>query len=360
MNAPMDVAMKQDPRFATEAAKWAAVQRRDPQADGHFFYSVATTGVYCWPSCAARPARRENVGFHSSPEAAERAGFRPCKRCKPTLPPRAEREAALVASACRRIEAADGVPSLADIATDSGVSANHFHRLFKRITGVTPKAYADAHRQRQVQSELRAGRSVTDTIYEAGFNSSGRFYEAAPAMLGMTPSAYRAGGSGEEIHYATGKCSLGRVLVGATARGICAIQLGDSVGALEAELATRFPKAKRLPAGPALADALAVIVRMVDAPNGSIDLPLDIRGTAFQRRVWEALRAIPPGATATYTEVAKQLGNPAAVRAVAGACAANALAVVIPCHRVIAVDGKLAGYRWGVERKRQLLAKERG
>lgn len=364
MNARIDVDTGRAPArsmpFATDAEKWAAVQRRDALADGRFFYSVATTGVYCRPSCAARPARRENVAFHASAAAAERAGFRACKRCLPNLPPRADREAALVANACRNIEAAEGVPSLATIANASGLSANYFHRIFKRITGVTPKAYADAHRQRQVQSELRAGNGVTEAIYEAGFNSSGRFYEAAPAMLGMTPSTYRSGGPGETIRYATGKCALGRVLVGATKRGVCAILLGDSVAELEAELAVRFAKAARVAAGPALAESVAAVVRMMDIPGESVRLPLDIRGTAFQRRVWEALRAIPTGTTATYSEIAARLGNPQAVRAVAGACAANALAVAIPCHRVIATDGKLAGYRWGVERKRRLLAKERG
>jgi AraC family transcriptional regulator of adaptative response/methylated-DNA-[protein]-cysteine methyltransferase len=349
------------PCFDSPAARWDAVQRRDPAADGQFLYAVQTTGVYCRPSCAARPARREHVSFHPTPAAAERAGFRPCKRCRPDLPPRAERDAALVAAACRAIEAAEEAPPLADLAAQAGLSPHHFHRTFKRIAGVTPRAYAAAHRQRRVQDGLAAGAGVTDALYAAGFGSSGRFYATAPAMLGMTPSAYRQGGQGEAVWHAVGRCSLGHVLVAATERGVCAILLGDDPAALAADLAGRFPHARLTEPDPAFAGWVAAVVRFVDDPARAegLGLPLDVRGTAFQRRVWEALRQIPPGQTASYADVAARLGSPRAVRAVAGACGANPLAVAIPCHRVVAKSGGLGGYHWGVERKQRLLERER-
>ena len=347
--------------FGDDEARLAAVRRRDPAADGMFLYSVATTGVYCHPSCAARPALRHNIAFHATRQDAERAGFRPCMRCRPHLPPRAEREAALVAAACRTIETAEAEPSLATLAAAAGISLHHFHRMFRRIAGVTPKAFGAAHRQARVQAGLAAGAGVTQTIYDAGFNSSGRFYEAADAMLGMTASRYREGGPGETIRFAVGQCSLGCVLVAATGRGVCAILLGDDAPALLAELRGRFPKSMLRDAKPEFADWVGQVIAFVERPGASaaFTLPLDIRGTAFQRQVWEALRAIPPGETLSYAAVAARLGKPAAVRAVAGACAANALAVAVPCHRVVASTGALAGYRWGVERKRALLARER-
>jgi AraC family transcriptional regulator of adaptative response/methylated-DNA-[protein]-cysteine methyltransferase len=346
--------------FADEGARLAAVRQRDRRADGRFYYSVATTGVYCIPSCAARPALRHNMAFHTTRQEAERAGFRPCLRCRPDLPPRGEREAATVAASCRQLELAEDEPSLKELAARAGLSPHHFHRLFRRITGVTPKAYASAHRQARVQRRLSEGAAVTDAIYDSGFNSSGRFYEVSGAILGMTPSRYRAGGQHERIRYGFGPCSLGVVAVAATDRGICAILLGDAAATLLCDLRARFPKAVLEAAGRDFEEALGQVVALVDHPErtGSLGLPLDIRGTAFQRRVWEVLRRIPPGRTLSYKEVAVQLGNPAAVRAVAGACAANALAVAIPCHRVIATDGGLAGYRWGTERKRRLLDQE--
>ncbi len=347
--------------FRGVEVRLAAVRARDARADGHFYYSVSTTGVYCHPSCAARPALRQHMAFHDTRAEAEAAGFRACKRCRPELPPRAEREAAVVAAACRMIEEAEEEPSLAEMARRVGLSPHHFHRLFRRIAGVTPKAYAGAHRQSRVQDRLTAGAGVTEAIYEAGFNSSGRFYEAADGMLGMAPSRYRAGGKGEEIRFASGRSSLGEVLVAATRRGVCAILLGSELGGLLADLRARFPNAAVAAAEPGFVAWVARVVQMVDHPerNQALGLPLDIRGTAFQRRVWEVLRSIPPGETRSYSDVAKQLGSPAAVRAVAGACAANALAVAIPCHRVVASNGSLAGYRWGVERKRELLDRER-
>ena len=342
-------------------ARWVAVCRRDPAADDRFVYSVATTGVFCRPSCAARLPRPENVVFHADAVAAIRAGFRPCKRCRPDLPARAEREATLITAACRRIEAAEVPPTLAELAAAAGLSAHHFHRLFRRVVGLTPKAYAEAERQRRVRAGLERKASVTETLYAAGFGSSGRFYSAAPALLGMTPGAYRAGGVGERIVYAVGVCTLGSVLAAATERGLCAILLGDAVPALVDALQRRFPGARSEPAGPDFAVALATVVRLVDDPAGAPApaLPLDIRGTVFQRQVWQALQAIPPGTTVTYAELARRVGRPRAVRAVAGACAANRLAVAVPCHRVVATSGDLAGYRWGVARKQALIERER-
>lgn len=346
------------PRFLDDATRLAAVRRRDPAADGAFVYAVVTTGVYCRPSCAARPARVENIGFHTSCAAAEQAGYRACRRCRPDEPPRAEREAALVAAACRTIDAAEDAPALAELAAEAGVSAHHFHRLFRRIAGVTPKAYADARRQARVRQGLAEGEPVTQAIYAAGYNSAGRFYAASDATLGMTASRYRTGGAGETIRHALGHGTLGTVLVAATSRGVCAILLGDDADTLRADLAARFPQADLQPGGDAFAAWVDQVVALVDDPTHGLSLPLDIRGTAFQRRVWEALRAIPPGETRTYAQLAAGLGTPAAVRAVAGACAANKLAVAVPCHRVIASTGALAGYRWGLERKRALLLRE--
>lgn len=349
-----------DPRsFATTAARWQALRARDPQADGHFLYSVATTGVYCHPSCAARPARPENVAFHATRADAERAGFRPCKRCRPDLAPKPVREAEMVAQACRLIEMAEETPALDDLAAQVGLSRFHFHRLFRRITGVTPKAYADAERARRAQSGLTREASVTRAIHEAGFNSAGRFYAAADAMLGMTPTTYRSGGPGEAILYAIAPCDLGLVLVAQAARGLCAILLGDTADALEADLHARFPRAA-ITISADLGCVLAQVIAHLAHPQDSLALPLDIRGTAFQRRVWEALRTIPAGQTRTYSDIAAEIGKPAAVRAVASAIAANKLAVALPCHRVVAKDGGLAGYRWGLARKQALLARERG
>ena len=346
--------------FTTDTAKWEAVCRRDAAADGQFFYAVTTTGVYCRPSCGARLALPEHVSFHLTSADAERAGFRACRRCVPDLPPRSEREAALITKACRSIESAEEPPGLAQLAADAGVSPHHFHRMFKRITGVTPKAYAAAHRQSLVQESLSSGARVTEAIYAAGFNSPARFYEASPELLGMTPSAYRKGGAGEELWYAEGLCSLGRVLVAATHQGVCAIFLGDSSATLLADLKSRFPKATIGEPKAAFADWVKAVVRLIDDPARSegLGLPLDIRGTAFQRRVWEILQTVPAGETLSYSKVAERVGNPRAVRAVASACAANPLAVAIPCHRITAANGELAGYRWGVERKRQLLERE--
>jgi AraC family transcriptional regulator of adaptative response/methylated-DNA-[protein]-cysteine methyltransferase len=346
------------PAFSSEVERWAAVVRRDRRADGAFYYSVRTTGVYCRPSCAARQARRENVGFHATCAGAERAGFRPCKRCRPGGHGLVEARAEAVAKACRLIEAAEDAPSLEALAEAAGLSRFHFHRVFTTATGVTPKAYAAAHRAGRVRDALARGDTVTEAIYGAGFNSSGRFYAAAPAMLGMKPGDFRSGGDGAAIRFAVGECSLGSVLVAATERGVCAILLGDEPDALVRELQDRFPKARLLGGDRGFERLVAKVVGFVEAPALGLDLPLHVRGTAFQQRVWQALRKIPAGATTTYTKLARRIGRPTAVRAVARACASNAIAVAIPCHRVVRTDGGLAGYRWGVKRKRLLLERE--
>jgi len=347
-------------RDARDDDRWAAVVRRDRAADGVFYYSVRTTGVYCRPSCAARLPRRENVRFHASCAEAEQAGFRPCKRCRPNESPLEEHRTAAIAAACREIEQAETIPSLDVLAKSAGMSRFHFHRLFKALTGVTPKAYADAHRARRVRDELGRGATVTEAIYGAGFNSNGRFYAASSDHLGMTPTAFREGGLGESIRFAIGACWLGAILVAATGKGVCAILLDEDPGALARDLHNRFPRAHLVGGDREFERLVAQVVGFIEAPARGLDLPLDIRGTAFQRRVWEILRAIPPGETASYAEIAARLGKPRAARAVAGACAANALAVAIPCHRVVAANGDLAGYRWGVARKRRLLDRERG
>ncbi len=345
--------------YASDAARWDAVQRRERAADGAFYYSVRTTGVYCRPSCGARPARRENVAFHLTCEAAERAGFRPCLRCRPDLPPLAERQAQLVAAACRLIEASEEEPSLDALAASAGMSRFHFHRVFKAQAGVTPKAYAAAVRAARVRAGLAHGAPVTDALYAAGFNSSSRFYAGADAMLGMAPARFRSGGAGEEIRFAVAQCSLGAILVAATGQGICAILMGDDPEVLVHDLQDRFPKARLVGADAEFERTVALVVGFVEAPRLGLDLPLDVRGTAFQQRVWDALRAIPAGVTVSYTELAQRIGSPAAVRAVAGACAANPVAVAIPCHRVVRNDGGLSGYRWGIERKRALIEREK-
>jgi AraC family transcriptional regulator of adaptative response/methylated-DNA-[protein]-cysteine methyltransferase len=345
--------------FATDALRWEALTRRDPAAEGLFYVGVRTTGIYCRPTCASRLPRRENVRFFATPAEAERAGFRPCKRCRPDEPSLAERHAAAVAQACREIEAAEEAPSLDALAHAAGMSRFHFHRVFKTVTGVTPKAYADARRAERVRDELAQYDTVTEAIYGAGFNSSGRFYAASPHLLGMTPTAFRRGGNGAAIRFAVGECSLGSILVAATAKGVCAILLGDDPDALVRDLQDRFPKARLIGADEDFERLVATVVGFVEAPAQGLDLPLDVRGTAFQQRVWQALRGIPSGSTASYAEIARRIGRPNAVRAVAQACAANALAVAIPCHRVVRTDGASSGYRWGVERKRALLEREK-
>ena len=338
--------------------RWAAVAARDPAADGTFFYAVKTTGVYCRPSCASRTPRPENVSFHTTAADAERAGFRPCKRCRPDAPAHDERRDALIAELCRFIERADHVPTLEELAQRAGLSPFHLHRMFKAATGVTPRQYAAAHRTRRVRAALDDRRTVTEAIYDAGYNSSGRFYDDAAGLLGMTPTRFRAGGIDTEIRFAIGECSLGSILVAATDKGVCAILLGDDPDVLAHDLQDRFPRAQLIGGDRDFERLVATVVGFVEHPRVGLDLPLDIRGTAFQQRVWQALREIPAGRTVSYTDVAQRIGAPRSVRAVAHAVASNRLAVAIPCHRVIRNDGALAGYRWGVERKRALLERE--
>lgn len=338
--------------------RWAQVVSRDAAADGRFYYCVTTTGVYCRPSCRSRAANPKNVRFHATAQACEAAGFRPCKRCRPNTAGPAQEAADKVVRACRSIAAAETPPSLSELAAEAGLSPHHFHRLFKSVTGLTPGVYAKQTRAARARDALAQAPSVTRALYDAGFNSSGRFYAASDAMLGMAPSSYRAGGRGAQIRFAVGECSLGSILVARSDKGICAILMGDDPEALVRDLQDRFAAAQLIGGDDAFEATVAAVVGFVEAPGRGLDLPLDLRGTAFQQRVWEALRGVPAGETISYTQLAGQIGAPKAVRAVAGACAANPVAVAIPCHRVVRSDGALSGYRWGIERKRALLDRE--
>lgn len=358
MDVPLTINERAPQTFRSDDDRWVAVLRRDRTADGVFYFSVRTTGIYCRPSCPARSARREHVRFHSTRKAAVRAGFRPCKRCRPDAPPLAEQHAAAVAKACRLIEAAETLPNLDLLAEAAGMSRFHFHRIFKAITGVTPRAYAAAHRAERVRGELFRSETITEAIFESGFHSCGRFYEISSEVLGMTPSDFRAGGRGASIRFAVGECSLGSVLVAATDKGICAILLGDDPDLLLRDFQDRFSKAELIGGDVDFEQWVAKVIAFVEAPAIGLDLPLHVRGSAFQQRVWRALREIPAGATASYADIAERIGSPKAVRAVAQACSANLIAVAIPCHRVVRNDGALSGYRWGVERKRALLSRE--
>ncbi|HTU26041.1 MAG TPA: bifunctional DNA-binding transcriptional regulator/O6-methylguanine-DNA methyltransferase Ada [Pirellulales bacterium] len=344
--------------FSTADVRWQAVERRDPAADGVFYCAVRTTGIYCRPSCASRRPRRANVVFFATWAEAERAGFRACRRCHPKRPAGADPHAPLVARACRQIEQAEKTPSLGELAAAAGLSPWHFQRVFKRVTGISPKAYAAQWQAERVRAQLAPARSATRAILAAGFGSTGSFYQKSRQLLGMSPQAFRQGGAGTEIHFAIGKSSLGSVLVAATDRGVCAVQLGDDRAALVRALRARFPRADVRPADAAFQKTLSTVIRLVETPGQVVELPLDVRGTAFQRRVWQALCRIPVGKTMTYAELAAALGQPTAQRAVAQACGANPVAVVIPCHRVVRSDGGLGGYRWGVERKDELLRRE--
>ncbi|OOG27808.1 bifunctional transcriptional regulator/O6-methylguanine-DNA methyltransferase [Thioalkalivibrio denitrificans] len=341
----------QDPR-------WAALAARDRAADGRFVYSVRTTGVYCRPSCPSRLARPENVDFHASPDDAERAGFRPCRRCRPDRASQDDAHVETVAALCRYIEDSDHVPTLDELSRRSGFSPWHLHRIFKAVTGLTPRAYGVAHRAQRLRSALEEGGSVTRAIHEAGYGSSARGYAESGGALGMTPGRYGAGGARTRIRFAVGACTLGHVLVASTEKGICFIAMGDDPDALVRDLQDRFPRAELVGGDPAFERQVGTVLAFIEAPGTGLDLPLDIRGTVFQRRVWHALRQIPAGETVSYAELARRIGAPGAARAVARACASNPIAVVIPCHRVVRQDGSLSGYRWGVARKRALLERE--
>ena len=342
-------------------ARYAAIAMRDRSQDGAWYYAVRTTGVFCKPSCGARLAKRANVSFHTSIADAVAAGFRACKRCRPDAID-TDVHAAVVTAACRMIDQSlqtDGsVPSLDALAQHTGYSPFHLHRIFRAATGLTPRAYGAASRARLLRQRLDDSDTVSQAMHGAGYSSSSRFYETSTKRLGMTPSRAKRGGIGETVRYAISATSLGAILVGATAKGVCSIQLGDDPHALVRAFEARFAGATLVADDPDFADTVSKVVDFVESPHGALDLPLDIRGTAFQERVWAALTAIAPGLTKTYADVANAIGSPKAVRAVAAACAANELAIAIPCHRVIRSDGAIAGYRWGAQRKSVLLKRE--
>jgi len=343
-----------------EPRRWAALLARAPLHDDDFRYGVVSTGIYCRCGCPARPPRRENVRFFDNAAAAERAGFRPCQRCTPAAKAGAARHAAAVTRACRRLEHEDPAPGYAALAAEAGLSAGHFQRLFRSLVGITPKQYAQEQRRRRLADTLPGSPSVTDGLLAAGFGSLGRAYETTGEHLGMTPSRYRAGGAGERVHHATAACSLGWVGIGITRRGIAAIELADDAEQATARVRAHFPRADLRPIDAAARALLDDVIRLVDTSRTDAPLPLDIRGTAFQRKVWQALRTLRPGETASYAEIARRIGRPGAARAVGRAIGANPLAVAVPCHRAVRADGSLGGYRWGLERKRTLLERERG
>jgi AraC family transcriptional regulator of adaptative response/methylated-DNA-[protein]-cysteine methyltransferase len=351
--------MNPAPSSPAAQRRWRAVVSRNADADGQFVYAVRTTGVYCRPSCPSRRPLAHNVRYFATPAAAEQAGFRPCRRCRP------ERVAALddavaarIRAACAAIEQAESIPSLAGLAAHAGLSRFHFQRLFKRVVGVTPKEYYAAMRRRRLQRALASGAGVDAAVYEAGFGSSSRVYERTASLLGMSPAAYARGAPGERIRCGYVRTALGWLGVAMTDRGVCAIEFGASRDALAQTLRRRFAQAAIAPADAALRVALARLAQFVAQPQAGLDLPLDVRGTAFQHRVWQELQSLPVGTTVTYGELARRVGNPRGARAAARACATNPVALAVPCHRVIAADGALGGYRWGVARKRALIARE--
>lgn len=338
--------------------RWGAIVRKDATFDNKFLYSVKTTGVFCRPSCAARLPKIENVSFHETCEDAKRAGFRPCKRCRPDQESLRDRHCQKIQHVCAILNEAATMPSLTELAAEAGCSVYHFHRMFKNATGLTPRAYAEAGRMRRMQEQLAQSADVTSAIYDAGFSSSGRFYENSDRALGMTPTQFRAGGKNVEIVFAVAGSNFGNVLVAMTQRGVCAILLGDEQEVLLQDLRRRFPKAALRAGDEAFMRCVEEVIKFVETPSTRLQLPLDIQGTAFQQRVWLELTKIPAGTTASYSEIARSLGLPDGARAVANACAANSIAVAIPCHRVVRSGGDLAGYRWGVERKKELLRRE--
>lgn len=342
----------------TDEDRWQAVLNRDAEADGQFVFAVQTTGIFCRPSCRARHALRHNVRFYPDANAAQAAGFRPCKRCQPNALAPEQQKIDKVAYACRLLEQESPI-TLDALAQAVAVSPYHFHRMFKSVTGMTPKAWQQAWRAQRLRESLSEGDTVTQAVLAAGFPTSSSYYRHADEMLGMSAKTYRQGGKATEIHYATGECSLGCCLVAISERGICAVLLGDDEPALIDELQRSFPAARFLPADAAFSQQIAAVVASLNQPTTALSLPLDIRGTAFQQQVWQALRAIPVGETRSYQQVAQSIGNPQAVRAVASACAANRLAILVPCHRVVRGDGSLSGYRWGVARKAALLQREK-
>lgn len=346
------------PAFRTKPSRHQAVADRDSRADGRFVYAVVTTTVYCRPSCPSKRPNRENIVFFRTFQEAESAGYRACRRCQPREPFRADPQLKTIERACQSLDDVEVRPSLESLAAAAGLSRFHFLRVFKRVVGVTPAQYAIARREERLRRELGKGRRVTEAIYAAGYNSSGRFYAASRRMLGMRPGSFAAGAAGELIHYAVGDSSLGKVLVASTPIGVCAVLLGDSVKEVLQELRQAFPRANLSVGDRGYRRLVKRVVGIVEAPSREGKLPLDVRGSVFQRRVWRALLALPVGTTITYGELARRIGEKKAARAVAAACAANLVAVLVPCHRVVRADGSSSGYRWGVQRKRTLLQRE--
>lgn len=344
--------------YHTEDARWQAVENRDAEADGRFVFGVITTGIFCRPSCRARHPLRQNVRFWQDAAAALAAGFRPCKRCQPDKAPLHQQRVERIRKACELMEAREETMTLEALASEMAMSPYHFHRLFKSVTGLTPKAWQTARRNQRLRDALTHGDAVTPALYQAGFGSGSSYYRDADSALGMTATQYRSGGKHVNLHYAIIDCHVGRCLVAQSPRGICAVLLGDDDAQLEAQLTALFPHAERHLARSDFSDILERAIACIHTPQTPVDLPLDFQGTLFQQQVWEALRTIPVGETVSYQALAAKVGKPNAVRAVASACGANRLAIIIPCHRVIRQDGQLSGYRWGVTRKAALLQHE--
>ncbi|MFQ5933706.1 MAG: bifunctional DNA-binding transcriptional regulator/O6-methylguanine-DNA methyltransferase Ada [Dehalococcoidia bacterium] len=339
---------------------WQAVLTRDPSFDGSFVYGVRSTGIFCRPTCPSRKPQRGQVVFFSGSGEAQKQGFRPCRRCQPDQLVPQDPQLEMVREVCRYIEdSQDGFPKLGELGALVGVSPTHLQRVFKRIMGVTPRQYADACRLDRFKARLREGWNVTGALYESGYGSSSRLYEGSSTNLGMTPASYRRGGRGAHIAYTIVDCPLGRLLVAATEKGVCAVKLGDRDSDLHDDLRSEYPDAELHPDEGSLGEWIKAFLGYLNGNVPYLDLPVDIRATVFQRQVWESLKAIPYGQTRSYREIAETLGRPKAARAVGGACAANPVALVVPCHRVVREDGNLGGYRWGLKRKAALLAKER-
>jgi AraC family transcriptional regulator of adaptative response/methylated-DNA-[protein]-cysteine methyltransferase len=349
---------KMTPGKAVEEKRWRAICDRDRRFDDDFVFAVTTTKIYCRASCPARRPKRKNALFFDKAVGAERAGFRACKRCHPNTASIADRNVAAIRHACKLIEEAPETPRTSELALAIGMSVSHFHRQFKELVGVTPKEYGAGRRVKRLQDKLYKGGRVTEAIYHEGYGSSSRAYATAKSTLGMTHSKYRSGASGMTIEFVTTKTSLGWLLVAASDEGICCIEIGDTKIELQESVVRRFPAASIAKGSKALEKWISIVANYVELPARGIDLPLHIKGTAFQRRVWRALQDIPIGETRSYTEVATSIGEPKAVRAVAQACGANAIALAIPCHRVVRTDGSLGGYRWGTDRKTTLLQRE--
>jgi AraC family transcriptional regulator of adaptative response/methylated-DNA-[protein]-cysteine methyltransferase len=350
--------MKISNTFTTESSHWQAVNQRNPDSDGMFVYGVVTTGIYCRPVCPSRMPKRENVRFFDTHQMAEEAGFRPCKRCTPQNKTAPNTALDAVTKACKIIDTSEKAPTLNQLAVEVGLSPYYFHRLFKRTIGITPKQYAMEKRKERMRTNLHQDPSVTDAIYNAGYESGSRFYEKASTSLGMKPSEFQKGGEGLSIRYSLVQSYLGWVLVAVTDRGVCQIDIDDSPEILKMRLGNNFPNARLQVEESKLSKMIEQTLAFLEVPKQNFTVPLDIQGTAFQQRVWNALQDIQPGTTASYGDIAKKIGNPKGARAVAQACASNNIAVVIPCHRVVRKNGDLGGYRWGIERKQKILKHE--